>query len=808
MGERIFNAHPSFLPMIRNHLRAAWRNCWAHRSVTLLNIAGLSAGMTAAILIFLWIGNETSYDSYHPGADRIYRLTSTLRKINRKWGTAPLPLADDIRAELPQVEKTSVIKSSYSTWFRIGDEFFEEKKAAYVGKDWFELMHYDFVEGDAASFMAHPFSLALTEDKAKQYFGNRSAIGRTIRIDTADYEVRAVIKNNPSNSSFQYDVLMPLDAWLSSPLIRHGEMTYDNYNYAMFVRLREGTDPVKTAAKITSVLNSHQKGFSRIDLEPLRDMHFDKDMSTASVATIDRSTVYIFSALGIFLLVIACINYVNLTTARASLRAKEVSVRKIVGADKRGLFVQFILESLLVSVLALVITLLLVRLSLPLFDSLTGKRFADPLTSPVLWKIVAITLLTATALNGVYPALFLSSFNPLNVFRGSSLPGFRDVSLRKGLVILQFTFSIILVIATIVIRRQLDYIQTTDPGYNRAQVFSFSLPWTTFVNKPAGTKTAMFTGILHDLSQQSGIADVCMASESLVNLRSSNSSSADWEGHDTSYKPTVYQLSADEDYRRFFDIRLAAGRWFEPANAADQHNFILNETAVNDFGMHKPVLGQRFSFQGDTGTIIGVVKDFHYASMHTRIAPMVIFNRTAWRNTFFVKAQPGHAAGALAFAKTMMRRYNPGHPFIYSWLDDEFATLYRADQKLSGLILTFSVIAVVISCMGLFGLAAFAAGQRKKEIGIRKILGASVSTILLLLSRDFIRLVLVSIIVATPLAGWMMYRWLQDFAYRVPLGAGIFVLAAVLAVGIALLTISFQSVRAAMANPVDNLRTE
>ena len=794
--------------MIRNYLRAAWRNCWKYRPVTLLNIAGLSAGMTAAILIFLWVGNETSYDSYHPGADRIYRTTATITSINRKWAKAPLPLADLIRSELPQVEKVSVIRNSYSTWFHIGDEFFEQKAAAYVGKDWFDLMHYDFVEGNAASFMAHPFSLALTETKAKQYFGNRSAIGQTILIDTVAYEVRAVIKNNPSNSSFQYDVLMPLDSWLANPLIRPGEMTYDNYNYAMFLRLRPGVDPGRTAEKITSLLDSHQKKANTvIDLEPLTGMHFEKDISLGGGSPMDRSTIYIFSALGIFLLVIACINYVNLTTARASLRAKEVSIRKIVGADKRGLFIQFILESLLISVVSLVITIALVRLSLPLFDHLTGKTFANPLTSPVLWKIVAITLLTATALNGIYPALLLSSLAPLNVFKGATILKFRDVSLRKGLVILQFSFSIVLIIGTIIIQRQLHYLQTTNPGYDRAQVFSFSLPWTMFANTPPGTKAATYAGIYHDLTSESSIADVCMASESIVNLRSSTVN-ADWEGHDTSYKPVINQLSADDSYRKFFHIQLAAGRWFLPANPADEHNFILNETAVNEFRMHKPVLGQRFVFQHDTGTIIGVVKDFHFTSLHTRITPMVIFNRDTWRSTFFVRTQPGQALRGLESARALMRRYNPGHPFSYSFMDDEFENLYRADQRLSALILAFSVIAVVISCMGLFALAAFSAQQRVKEIGIRKILGATVGSILLLLSRDFIRLVLTSIAIATPVAGWVMYRWLQDFAYRIPLGPWMFLLAGGVAIAIALVTISFQSIRAALTNPVEHLRTE
>jgi ABC-type antimicrobial peptide transport system permease subunit len=764
--------------------------------------------MTAAILIFLWVQNETSYDSFNPQADRIYRITANITSAKWRWATAPLPLADAMRTGLPQVEKTSVIQPSYNTWFHVGDEFFEEKKAAYVGKDWFDLFQYDFVEGNAAAFLAHPFSLALTESKAKKYFGNRSPIGQTIRIDSTNYEVRAVIKNNPSNSSFQYDVLIPLDAYLADPSVRKNEMTYNNYNYRIFLRLRKGADPVQTAKKITTIINSNQqKAGTTIDLEPLRDMHFETGLTSSGAETIDRKTVYIFSILGIFLLVIACINYVNLTTARASLRAKEVSIRKIVGASEKGLFIQFLLESLLISIVALVITIAMVQLSLPLFNSLTAKTFTNPLTSPAMWKIVCITLLTATALNGIYPAILLSSFNPLNVFKGSSFLKFKDVYLRKGLVVIQFTFSIMLIIGTIIIQRQLNYIQNTNPGYDRSQVFSFRLPWSLFRNQTAEAKTTTLTGIRQELLGQSSVAGVSMASQSIVHLQSSNSGSANWEGHDTSYKPTVFQMSADEQYQQLFHIQMKEGRWFQPSDPMDKHNFIINETAVNDFNMRRPVLGQRFIFQGDSGKIIGVVKDFHYASLHTRIAPLVMINRDSWRSIFYVRTQPGKAAQALAVARTLMQRYNPGRPFTYSYLDDEFEDLYRADQKLSTLILTFSIIAIVISCMGLFGLAAFAAEQRIKEIGIRKILGASVHNIIVLLSGDFIRLVMFSILLAAPLAGGMMYKWLQDFAYHVSLGPDIFILASLLSVTIALVTISFQSIRAALSNPVQNLRT-
>ena len=795
--------------MLKNYLRTAWRNCWKNRSVNGINIAGLSAGMTAAILIFLWVQNETNYDSFSPHSDRIYRITANITSAKWRWPTVPLPLGDAIQAELPQVEKVSVIQSTYNTWFHIGDEFFEEKNAAHVGKDWFDLIHYDFVAGNAGAFLAHPFSLALTESKAKKYFGNRSAIGQTIRIDSNNYEVRAVIRDNPANSSFQYDVLIPIDAFLADPSIRENEMTYNNYNYMMFLRLSQGADPVQTAGKIAALLNSNQKrGGTTIDLEPLRDMHFETGLTSSGTGTIDRKTVYIFSILGIFLLVIACINYVNLTTARASLRAKEVSIRKIVGADTKGLFIQFILESLFISIFALCITIALVRLGLPLFNSLTGKTFADPLSSAAMWKIVGITLLTATALNGIYPAILLSSFNPLNVFKGSSILKFKDVYLRKGLVIVQFTFSIVLIIGTLVIQRQLNYIQNTSPGYDRSQVFSFRVPWSLFNNKTEETRKTTLTSIRQELSEQTSVAGVSMASQSIVDLQSSNSGSADWEGHDTSYKPTVFQMSADEHYQQLFHIQMKEGRWFRPADPMDKHNFILNETAVNDFKMRRPVLGQRFIFQRDTGLIIGVVKDFHYASLHTRIGPLVMFNHEDWRYTYYVRTEPGKAAQALASARKLMQRYNPGQPFSYTFLDDQFDSLYRADRKLSSLILAFSVIAIVISCMGLFGLAAFSAEQRMKEIGIRKVLGASVRNIVALLSGDFIRLVTLSILIATPVAGWMMYNWLQDFAYHISLGPGIFILAGLLAVAIALATIRVQSVRAALSNPVKNLRTE
>jgi ABC-type antimicrobial peptide transport system permease subunit len=505
--------------------------------------------------------------------------------------------------------------------------------------------------------------------------------------------------------------------------------------------------------------------------------------------------------LGIFLLGIACINYVNLTTARSSLRAKEVGIRKIVGAPRKILFAQFIVETLVISTISLLITILLVSLVMPFFRELTGRNFAAPLSSPVLWRILFFTLLTATVLNGIYPALLLSSFRPLNVLKGATILKFRDVNLRRGLVVFQFTFSIVLIAATVIIQRQLDYVQHLNPGFDRSQVFWFWMPWET---------RSHVAGAKQDLLSYADISGVAIGNNgSVVQITSSNSGSADWDGHDTSFRPSVFQANVDEDYARVLHLQMAQGRWFDTRFADDKHNFILNETAVKEFiNLRKPAVGQRFSFQGDTGKIIGVVKDFHFASLHKKIKPLVFFDRNDWRTTLFVKTVPGKTTSALAEARTIWQRFVPGKPFDYTFLDDQFNSLYKTDQKASTLILLFSSIAILISCLGLIGLASFTAQRRIREIGIRKVLGASLSDIIALLSWEFMRLVLLSVLIATPIAWWTMNLWLQDFAYHIPLGGWTFALAGAIAIGIALLTVSSQSFKAASSNPVKNLRTD
>ncbi|MBS1662979.1 MAG: ABC transporter permease [Bacteroidetes bacterium] len=796
--------------MIKNFLQTAWRRLWQYRSASFLSIAGLSIGMTSALLIFLWVQNEMSYDSYNPQADRTYRITAYLTNVKWVWATVPLPTAAAVQQKMPEIEKTTNIRGTGNIAFHIGNEYFPEKKCAYIDSNWFDFFHYDFLEGNPKNFFNDPFSILLTESTAKKYFGSREAIGQAIQIDTINYRVAAVVKDNPANSSFQFDVLISLQSYLSNPAAFKNDATYNNYNYRTFLRLRPGANPKKVAAGIAGVFpQSGNATKTTFDLISLKDMHFETGLTNQNdIQPASIKSVYIFSVLGVFLLVIACINYVNLTTARASRRAKEVSIRKVIGAGKASLFSQFILESLLVSLISLIITIILVRLSLPLFRQLTEKNFTDPLLHLFTWKLIGLTLLAATLLNGIYPALMLASFKPLSVFKGLNVLKVKDAWLRKGLVVLQFTFSVLLIISTIIIQRQMNYIQSLDPGYSRSQLFSFTLPWSISKGKSETERESMFSDVRHELLKYTSVAGATAASQSIVNLQSSNAGSADWDGHDTSFRPTVFQLSADPYYKDVLQIQLAQGRWFQPDSKLDQHNFVLNETAIKDFKIHTPVLGQRFTFQGDTGQIIGVVKDFHFASLHKRIGDMVFMNNPGWRNTIFVKTQAGKTPQALAAAKALWQRLAPDKPFEYIFQDEQFDQLYKDDRRLSTMIWVFSVIAIFISCLGLFGLAAFAAEQRTKEIGIRKVLGATVGNLVTLLSTDFLRLVLLSILIASPVAGWLMHQWLQDFAYHVPLSAWIFLLAGSMALLIAILTISFQALKAARSNPVKNLRTE
>ncbi len=790
--------------MITNYLKIAWRNLWKNKTTSFINITGLSVGMAAAVLIMLWVQNEMSFDNYHPDANRIYNLTAKIPDFEKAWENTPLLLADAAKKEVPEIEK--ITKCFVNNWpvFNINGNLFFEKKCAYVDEEWFNLFHYEFIEGNNALFNQNPFSIILTASEAKKYFNTHSALGSIIRIDSIAYQVAGVVADAPSNSSFQFNAFIPVAAWLSNAIQRENDMDWSNYNYLTFIKLTPESTPSVTAAKLTNIIRKSKEEAETIGLTPLLKMHFETKVEYSSFLQGNMNIIYVFSIVAFLLLLIACINYVNLATAKSSLRAKEVSVRKIVGAKRSHLFFQFITEYVLVSMLSLVTTLLLIQLCLPFFNTITEKHFVLPFDSLKMWGIISITLVVALLLNSIYPSVLLSSFNPLNVFRGRTLLKFKDVYLRKGLVVLQFAVSVVLIASTFIIYRQMQFIQGSNPGYNRSQVLDFAVP----PNVRGKDRMHLIETMKEELLTQSSVQSVTAANQPLVNIGSWCTECVDWNGRNPDFKPRVAQLATDEDCLATMQLHMAEGRWFEKNRGIDRHSFILNETAVRELKLKQPIIGHDFIFKGDTGQIIGVVKDFSYKSFREKCGAVVIFNRNDWFTHVMVRIAPKNIAAGIAAVENTWKKHISNMPIEYKFLDDTFNELYKEDRKSASLILIFALIAVSLSALGLFGLAAFTAEQRTKEIGIRKVLGATVVNIIGLLSKDFIILVSVAVIVATPVAWWAMNVWLQNFAYRINIVWWIFAGTGALAVLIALLTVSFQAIKAAMANPVKSLRTE
>lgn len=794
--------------MIRNYLKIAVRSLWRNRLYSLINLVGLGVGMAASILVLLWVQNELSFDSYHDKADRTYRVTNTLTEQEEPWvwASSPLKLGATARNEVPGIERIANFKTPWQALvFRVGDELIREKKVAYVDSNWFAAFDYQFVVGNADKALADPSIIILTQTKAHQWFGSpEAALGKIVRIDSVAMVVQAVVRDNPSNSSFRYDVLLPIPASVRNPDDRKNEENWNNFNYQLFLQLNPGVDPEKIGPQLTQLYHTYKKDSSiTASLIPLRDIHFDTTFQSDSLPKGNRQTVTTLGFVGLLILIIASINYVNLSTALASRRAKEVGMKKIIGASRGRLFTQFFGESAFIILLALVLALGLISLCLPELNDFTGTVFVLEVGNASLWLLLFLSSGITLLLSGIYPSLLLSSIEPVKVLKGSSMLASTNAGFRQSLVVVQFAISLILIVSTLVIFRQLRYAQNMDSGYQRKHIFSFQVPFTRDVRK-AGARDF----IKQNLRQTSEVAGVTSTNESIVDLESFHSGSLKWEGKPENFTPTVAQFSVEPETQAVLGLKLAEGRWFQRGIKLDSANVILNETAVRKLGLKKPVVGQWFEFQGARGQIIGVAKDFHFRNLHQLIEPMVLFSSASWQSTIYVKTQPGTTRQAVAKAEKLWGEYFPETPFQYTFLDESFDHLYQSERKAGQLFNVFSGIAILISCLGLFGLATFTAEQRTKEIGVRKVLGASVGSIVALLSRDFLKLVLIAIVIASPIARYAMNAWLADFAYKIDMSWWVFALAGGLAMMVALGTVSFQSVRAALMNPVKSLRSE
>ena len=802
--------------MLKHYLRIAWQSLLHQRLNSVINISGLSIGMAASLLIFMWVSNELSFDKFHKDSATIYRLKNYV-SIDKKstwiWETSPYLLGDEVQKKLPEV--LAVTRLRPKTWdnvhFNIKGEFIPESKSAYIDSAWFSVFKYDFIQGSADDFNSHPFSMVLTASKAKKYFGNENPLGKTIRIDTIDYEIRGVVKDIPIYSSLHYDVLIPLAASRNKPADIKHDNDWGNFNYLTFVKLNPAASIKDLPAKITTILSENKKSDNiKTGLIALTDIHFENDLQSSVIEHGNKNVVFIFGILGLLLLIIASINYVNLATARASLRAKEVSIKKINGAGRGQLFMQFVVESIMVSVISLFITIVVVKLVLPSFNQFIGKDFVLSMNDKLLWMIIGGTLLASVILTSIYPAILLSSFKPIAIFRGFNALKVKDGALRKGLVVVQFTIATVLIIGTIVIHRQLKFINEQNTAYDKSQILSFGIPFQLLAKYKDDGRTQLVNSIKQELLSRSTITEVSLMNQgSVINMKGASSGpNNDWDGRDKDFMPAIGFVYTDSDFKKMLNLEMAEGRWYEPGNKADEHNSVLNETAVKEFNIRKPVIGQRFVAHGDTGVIIGVVKDFYYKSLHEKIGPVVIKNVNEYNSSFLVKSAPGKVVEAQKAAKDVWNKFFSSEPFTYKFLDEEFEKLYRADHKTASLVWIFSGIAIFLSCLGLFGLAAFTAERRTREIGVRKVLGASVSAIVSLLSKEFVLLVIVSLIIASPVAWWALNKWLQDFSYRIDISIIFFIAAGIITLIVALATVSIHAIKAAISNPIKSLRTE
>jgi putative ABC transport system permease protein len=799
--------------MLKNYLKMAWRGLQRNFVANLTKIGGLAIGMTAAILIMLWVQSELTYDGYHANANRIYRVTYANKSYNGSQISeySPYLLATAAKKQIPEVENAARLFTipSATPIFNVNGELYNEKSFAYVDENWFDIFHYEFVDGNYSNFAKNSFSLILTESKAKSYFGKRSPIGQIIKIDSNDYEVQGVVKDNPNNSSFQFDVLLPLSAYLTDPAKRPFEESWNSANYVTFLTLGQNGNKKTTEFALNSILNSSvTAGKSSAILLPLTDMHFEKGSPFSSISHGDRKTIYILESLAFLLLFVASINYVNLTIARSSRHAKEVSIRKIVGARFSDLFLKFMIEAFVMSFISLLFTFILIQLVLPLFNTVSGKHFFLNFLSADLWRVTGAVFLFSLLLNSVYPSILLSSFNPLLVFRGISILKIKDTNFRKSLLVLQFIISTSLIIGSTVIIDQIKYIKNLTDFQAGNKVFSVSSPIKLYqINGPE--KNSNFLALYKQkLLTESSVEKVSLASNSAINIIRAMKGNVDWEGRDKNFNAEIATLSSDPEYMNLFGLSMIAGRWFRPSDGSNSHYFILNETAIKELDIHPPVLGKQFILARDTGEIVGIVKDFHYKNLHEKIGPLVIFNKPSNQFHVFVQPSLNNASQAIQTARNLWEKQVPAFPFDYSFLDTEFDNLYKAENRISALVVTFSIISICIAILGLLGLVSLATEQRTKEIGIRKVVGASAIDIITLISKNYLALVLLAILIASPISWWAMTSWLDDFAYRINLSWYIFTAAGLLVLFIVVLTVGFVALTAYFRNTAASLSPE
>jgi putative ABC transport system permease protein len=801
--------------MFQNFIKVAIRNLLKQKSFTFINVIGLAIGMTCFVLIFLFVRFEFSYDKAHEKADQIYRVAMERKYPDkvRLWGRTAFPIARTFPEEYLEIlQGTRLMAPNITIVITYGEKNIQENRVMFADPNIFEVFTIPLIQGVPDTALAQQNSAVITEETAQKFFGQEDAMGKMITVGNAAYMITGVAESMPENSHFHFDFLLSL---ITIP-VYNGQEWINNWGAFTYFLLQDGCDVQALEARFADMVRKYMapeiedevktsfddfvasgNGY-RYFLQPLRDIHLKSHLDQEIEANGNITYVYLFSVISVFVLLIACINFMNLATARSTNRAKEVGVRKTLGSARKQLIAQFLLESTLLSGLAFVITLFLVWLFLPVFNNISGQQlavdyFGDTLILPGL---IGLTLLVGF-LAGSYPAFFLSSFQPVTVLKRERSRGSANSLFRNGLVIFQFTISIILIIGTLVVNRQIRYMLSKDLGFDKEQVI---------VIKDAYLLNQQVKAFKQELMTNANVISVSGSFNFPGTAFDGNTHKPEGTSDDRAVSLSV--MVADYDFVKTMGMEIVAGRSFSEEYATDPNAYILNETAVELLGLTDPV-GSRITDNDRMYTVVGVLKDFHFKSLHHEISPVVYIGNPGDRAGFLsVRIRPENISGTLSFLEQKWGELTGGQPFSYSFLDDDLAAQYDAEQKTRQISGIFSLLAVLIGCLGLFGLAAFTAEQRTKEIGIRKILGASVSNIVILLVKDFVKLVGFAFVIGSPVAYFFMGRWLHNFAYSTDIRVDSFLLAGALALGIALLTVSYQAIRASLAEPVDSLRYE
>lgn len=807
------------ITMLGNYIKIAFRNMKRQKVYSFINIMGLAVGMACCLLILLFVQDELSYDRYNEHADRIYRIAGDFNMGGQNFNTATIcaPAAEAVKAEFPEIVETVRFRADGSYILRNGDISFRESRVVYADSTFFKLFTIPLLEGDPSTALHAPNTMIISESTSEKYFGNQNPVGKSLRIDNSDdFAVTGVYRDIPGNSHFNFDVIFSMASRAESR-----QTTWLSNNFNTYILLRENADPAELETKFPALLRKNMnaeverffgisyealekagKGSATYYLQPLTDIHLNSDLIAELGVNSDIKYVYIFTAIALFILVIACINFVNLSTARSAGRATEVGVRKAIGSFRKQLVSQFLTESLVVSFAALVIAVFITLAVLPYFNALSGKTLMfTSLLNPGTMLFVIVVSVSAGLLAGLYPALYISAICPVNIFSEKRISGKGNGLLRSGLVVFQLTTSIVLVISTIVVYNQLGFIQNKKIGFNKEQVLVLG---NTYL---LDTQVQTFKDII---SNNPGVVSATVSGY-LPAQGSHNSSAVFPDGKlDDASATSMNCWSVDNDYIKTMGMNIVLGRDFSRDFLTDSSNVIINQAAVKQFGWDKPLerkLSKAINNRGGMRSydVIGVVEDFHFESLRNNIEPLVLFLEPN-NIKISVRIQTDDIAGIIGFIRGEWNKLAPGQPFEYSFLDDRFNNMYQAERKLGSIFSVFAALAIFIGCLGLLGLASYMAELKTKEIGIRKTLGASDSVIMMMLTREFVKWITVANIIAWPVGWYIMDRWLQNYAYRYEMGIGIFLLSGLIALTVALVTISYQALKASRAKPVDSLR--